>query len=333
MPIREFVLPGDLDILADVIPSSFQYPENEDWSIQDDEVESILDQMNGMKRIWPVIRLVQLIAPPMRDLMRGYVWEEDGKAVGVVNVVRRGNTDQWLIGNVSVLPDYRRRGIARKLVEATIQYVQDRGARQITLDVIDGNVPAYTLYERLGFAHYTGHTELNYAPHGTLEDVALPEGYVLEERDLLTSRPSYELAQHIVPEQIRQFEPVEEGSFRQPKILGMLAPIIFRAMGGRPTPFVVRREPDGRVVASISLFVRTRKGGTNSLRINLDPECSELAPILVHTMLREIERRSSGRRIEATAKHWQQPVIEAMEAAGFQRRSDWHTLGIRCEGG
>ena len=84
-----------------------------------------------------------------------------------------------------------------------MQYAQDRGAKQITLDVIDGNLPAYKLYEHQGFSHYSGQAELIYQPNGAVEDVPLPEGYALEERDLLNWRPSFALAQRIVPEQGR----------------------------------------------------------------------------------------------------------------------------------
>jgi ribosomal protein S18 acetylase RimI-like enzyme len=332
MPIRPFALPGDIDTLAEILPPSFQYPENEAWSIQADELESMLDEMNGIKRFWPLIRALQWVAPPMRDMLRGYVWEEDGKPVGVVNVLRQGDTDQWLIGNVSVLPAYRRCGIARQLVEAVVQYARERGASQITLAVIDGNVPAYNLYERLGFVHYSGQTEFCCEPDGPVAEIPLPAGYEVEPRRVRDWRPRYELALRIVPEAVRRFEPVEEGNYRQPRLLGLIAPVIFKAMGGRPYPYLVRRLSDGQVVASISLFMRHRPGGMNRISLNLDPACGEIAPALVQTLLCEIERRSPGRRIEAQAKDWQPSVIDAMEAAGFQRRADLHNLGMMCQG-
>ena len=128
MAIRAFELPSDIPVLTELIPLTFQYPENEAWGLQEDEAESLVESLNAIKGIWPLVRVLQLLYAPMRDVLRGYIWEEDSKAVAVTNVIRKGNTDQWIIGNVSVLPEYRRRGIARKLVEASVQYAHDRGA-------------------------------------------------------------------------------------------------------------------------------------------------------------------------------------------------------------
>ncbi len=328
MPMRPFKLPGDLDILIDIIPRSFKYPENEAWSLQADEVESIVDQVRGIRRIWPIFRVLQLVNPSLRDLLRGYVWEEDGLPVGLVNVVRKGNTNQWEIGNVSVLPEYRRRGIARKLVEAAVGYTRDRGATQVTLDVIDGNLPAYTLYQKLGFETYSGRAELSYEPNGTVDDLPLPDDLLIEPRDLFEWRSRYELAQRITPEQVRRYEPVDPARFKQPAFFKWIAPLLYKAMGSRPLPYAVKRAADGQIVGSIGVSLRLREGGVNGLQMTLDPECGSVAPVLIRKLLREIEQQSPGRRVETSAKHWQGSVISALEAAGFERTCDMHTMGI-----
>ena len=50
--------------------------------------------------------------------------------VGTSVAMRRGSTDAWIIGNVGVLPEYRRRGIARKIVKAIINLIDERGGRR-----------------------------------------------------------------------------------------------------------------------------------------------------------------------------------------------------------
>src|SRR3989304_5116538 len=49
--------------------------------------------------------------------LTGYVWEENGRIVGNTSLVpfRHNRTRLYLIANVAVHPDYRRRGIARAL--------------------------------------------------------------------------------------------------------------------------------------------------------------------------------------------------------------------------
>lgn len=328
MAMRAFALPADIPVLVALIPPSFQYPENEEWSIQDDEAESMVESFKAIKGIWPLIRVLQVLYAPLRDIMRGFVWEEDGQAVGVTNVLRIGSTDQWLIGNVSVLPEYRRRGIARKLVEESVRYAHGRGANRILLDVIDGNLPAQALYENLGFETFSGETHLSYGPQDAPAPVALSDEYTITPCSVFAWKPRYALAQRITPDTVTRYRPVEAGSYKQPGLLRPFLPLLFKAMGSRPQPFEVRRKADGLIVASMMCNARSRKGGTNQLSIVLDPAHGAIAPALVNFMLRQIEQLSPGRRIEFSAPKWQQPTITTALEAGFTHRFDYVSMGI-----
>ncbi len=330
MPIREFELPADLPVLIDVIPPSFQYPENEAWSIQADEVESMVDSLAGVQRMWPVMRVVRWLVPPMRDILRGYVWEEDGQPVGLVNVVRRGSTDRWLIGNVSVLPEYRRRGIARQLVAASMQYAHERGAQAITLDVLAGNDPAYRLYEVLGFEHYDTRASLTCEPDGPVDQPATPAGYTVVPSSMFDWRPRYELAQRITPQAVRRFVPVEEGRYKQPAILRPLFPLVRRAMGIEPYIAYVY-DDSAQLVGALGATMRRHAGGVNEAMLALDPAHSQLAAYLVSSVLHVIQQESPGRRIELAVEEWQPSLIEAALAAGFAQRSTYHTMGKLLE--
>ena len=133
MPLRELKLPDDFIHVADMLTETFQYPENENWSVQADEQEQIQESVKNYGRIWPLVRLIQLFSPSARDLMRGYVWEEDGQLVGITTVQRRGSTDVWIVGTVGVLPAYRRRGIARELVVAAMDLIRVHGGKKATI--------------------------------------------------------------------------------------------------------------------------------------------------------------------------------------------------------
>lgn len=54
--------------------------------------------------------------------------------------------------NVAVAPAYRRRGIARKLVETLVTELSKCGNHCLTLEVRASNAPAIALYQSLGFA-------------------------------------------------------------------------------------------------------------------------------------------------------------------------------------
>ncbi len=331
MPLRPFKLPGDLSMMVDVLPKMFQYPENEAWNVQEDEVESMVDMVSGVRRMWLLIRMLQLVVPTLRDVMRGYVWDEDGQPVGLTNVIREGMTDQWMIGNVGVLPAYRRRGIARRLVQAAVDYARERGAKTINLDVVDGNVPAYNLYESMGFVHFSTQSELVFSSDTALPAIVpLPGGYRVVATSLSDWRPRFEMAQRIIPAQEQLYMPVEEGRYRQPAILRPFLPLLERAFGGRSFLYNAI-SPSGQVVGQAHANVRMRAGGLNMLRIVLDPAHGEIAPHLVRMMLAEIGRTSPGRRIDLHLRHWQKNTIDAALAAGFTRQLDMCSMGIVVE--
>ena len=60
-----------------------------------------------------------------------------------------GETDMM---NIAVHPDFRRQGIAEKLVLALVQRLKEKESHCLTLEVRASNAPAIALYAKLGFA-------------------------------------------------------------------------------------------------------------------------------------------------------------------------------------
>ena len=54
--------------------------------------------------------------------------------------------------NVAVHPDFRRCGIARRLVEQLMEELKQQGNYGLSLEVRASNAPAIALYEKLGFS-------------------------------------------------------------------------------------------------------------------------------------------------------------------------------------
>ena len=59
--------------------------------------------------------------------------------------------DEGYIGNVAVLPECRRQGIASSLIEALIERAKTEGLAFVTLEVRASNEAAISLYEKHGF--------------------------------------------------------------------------------------------------------------------------------------------------------------------------------------
>ena len=83
------------------------------------------------------------------DLDASLVAVADGEPVGLVNLGVRGGRG-W-IGGLGVVAEARRRGLGRTLMEAVHEQARARGIREISLEVIEANEPAYRLYDALGY--------------------------------------------------------------------------------------------------------------------------------------------------------------------------------------
>ena len=212
MTIRALNLPKDLVPLEHMLVRTFQYPDNPEWGIQADEEEDIASEIKTLRRLWPVIRVMQWVIPSLRDLMRGFVWEEEGQIGAVVMVQRSGKTNTWGVGIVGVLPEFRRRGLARKLLTKALDDLRQRGARHIALSVISKNIPAYSLYKSLGFEHYSSIIDFNHHPKQAPAAISRPQGYDEAVISSMDWKPRYELDKRITPEEVSRFVPVELGA-------------------------------------------------------------------------------------------------------------------------
>jgi ribosomal protein S18 acetylase RimI-like enzyme len=112
----------------------------------------ILPDWPWLRRLTPVINFFELLGMDAPEQMLGYVWEEDGRIVGNATLgLADAQRSFWLLSNVAVHPSYRRRGIARALVDTVLEETRRHGGAYLTLQVHTDNVGARALYERTGF--------------------------------------------------------------------------------------------------------------------------------------------------------------------------------------
>lgn len=306
----------------------FEYPENPEWSIRADEKEGMLDLVNGVKRMLPILRFLQYISPIVKDSMRGFIAEEDGKPVGLINYMRQRDVPEWYIANVTVLPAYRGCGHARKLVEAVLEELHKRRASLAILEVVDGNMPAVKLYQKMGFEIFTDSVEMDLEAGAAIPMPILPEGWTLVPLSRFNWRTRFELAKRITPDKTANYEPPLEARFRMAPIRPLFG-ILFEKMQGSLTKRFAVRDPDAKITGFCIYRVRTRKGGTNSASIELDPAHPGLAPFLIAHAINTIQSLSPGRRIEFEFQNWQPALIQAAQALGCKKRMGAHRMGLK----
>jgi len=84
--------------------------------------------------------------------------DQPSEPIGLVNCFEGFSTFacQPLVNvhDVVVLPAYRGRRVAEKMLDLVTEIARERGACKLTLEVLQGNRAAVKLYERVGFCHY-----------------------------------------------------------------------------------------------------------------------------------------------------------------------------------
>lgn len=329
MPMRPIALPEDLLPAADMLMKTFQYPDHPEWGIESDEQEQLVGMIRRMRKMWPVVHLVQLFSPALRDFMRGFVWEESEAIVGMTMAQREGTTSMWYIGTVGVLPEFRGRGIARQLVRATLGMMRERGATRVRLGVIDGNTPAQTLYGSLGLSAYGGSTRHALTPSAPVDRLTLPPGFVEDQLREFDWRTRCDLDKRIVPANLQEFEPIIPARYKTPLPIRMLA-IPFRFIeNSRDTDVVLRRSSDGVVVARAGWSIVKRGKGMNSIRVRLDPAHADLAPYLVRRALSEVLAKSPALRVDLFVPTWMPEVAHEAGTLGFVKRTSNKMMGMK----
>lgn len=102
----------------------------------------------------------------LRELLRAlsrdpdveiFVFDVEGTPVGlcIVRIDRAPpileETERAEITDVGVRPEWRRRGVARRLVEAAQAWVRDRGVARIEIQVASGNREGQAFWRSLGY--------------------------------------------------------------------------------------------------------------------------------------------------------------------------------------
>lgn len=190
--LRPFDPGRDLTALADLIEVGFA--ESLDRSGR--------RMVRGLRTLgrfgWMGGLLSKFILPPAAN-PQGFVWEEQGRVLGNASLLPVNEfPHRWVMANVAVLPEERGRGIGRTLVNASIEHAQERGAREIVLQVDQSNQAALKLYESLGFTASPSRT--TWTGRVLTKELLGPMSPDVRTRRSGEWKPQWELARQVHPE-------------------------------------------------------------------------------------------------------------------------------------
>jgi ribosomal protein S18 acetylase RimI-like enzyme len=145
--IRPYEPQRDLALVADLVELCFA-------DTMDADGRSYLMQMRAIARNPAGLRWAGLAYAGSSLPLAGYVWEENNRLIANLTLIpfTLNGRRCFLIANVAVLPEYRRRGIARRLTTTALEHSRNQAAAAVWLHVRAENGGAIALYRSLGFA-------------------------------------------------------------------------------------------------------------------------------------------------------------------------------------
>jgi tRNA threonylcarbamoyl adenosine modification protein YeaZ len=99
---------------------------------------------------WPAADIARIMGLPGAVALLGFAAAEPDRPAGFA--LARRAADEAEIISIGIIPAYRRRGIARRLVGGLSDRLIGAGASALFIEVAAGNEAARSLYEGLGFA-------------------------------------------------------------------------------------------------------------------------------------------------------------------------------------
>lgn len=144
--LRPLNILKDLPAVADLIELCFS-------ETMDNEGKRYVQDMRRASDDNSFIKWANRVADSTSLPLTGYIWEEDNQIVGNISLVpfRHRAKKLYLIANVAVHPNYRRRGIAYALTERALLHARSKKIKDVWLHVRADNPEAILLYSKLGF--------------------------------------------------------------------------------------------------------------------------------------------------------------------------------------
>ncbi|MFH2103653.1 MAG: GNAT family N-acetyltransferase [Chloroflexota bacterium] len=309
-----------MDAIAEMIDVAF----SGELAVQGTDIRT---EVRMIKKLVPLISILQRFSETFRHVFDGFIFEDQGKTIALVNISRTApKSKRWEIGNVATHPEYRRKGLARKLVTQVIEHARRHGAEACTLEVRTVNTPAYELYRDLGFTHYDSINELKLENLPDVEPLPAHE-FSVRPMKLSEWEPRYQLALREIPADVQAFMPINQAEYRISLIEKVFEPIAKRAQ--KMDTYRWAFEMDGQLVGYVSLSARRVTKVTHHLVLRAAPEYhAALIEPMLSLALSKLKTYPKNNTILAVRSSYQE-FLSVLERYGFVVYDEMHRLGLK----
>ncbi len=309
--LRPVNLRTDLAPLADLIELVFA-------DTMDQGGAAAVRELRALSRLGPGLGVLPNANDLLQGISLGYVWIANGRLVGNVSVYPanwpRSLGSAWIIANVGVHPDCRGRGIAARLMRATMDFIRQRGGAAAVLQVDTDNAVARRLYQRLGF-----HDERDFTLWRRASSLSPPAPggapLFITRRRPAEWRAEYALAQRVRPPErggLGWQRPLHPDLFHPPLLRRAQDWLNLRAL----ERLVIRAEGQPRLLAALWIE-RAALVSSTQLTLLADPDGASL---YADALLRLAARRFSGQRGALLIEHPsdETSVVDALQRYHFR---------------
>jgi ribosomal protein S18 acetylase RimI-like enzyme len=239
-----------------------------------------------------------------RRIFRFLVIEEDGHVVATTLVTLPPRAAY--ISTVAVDPAYRRRGLARALLEEARTTGRKAGRTYVALDVLAENTPARTLYDALGYRPLRENRFMVCETAPTGPPPAVPGLRPFDRRD---TKALLEIGRRAQPPQVAEVLPLSQQRFNT-------AGAIDRALNSASSQWVIDRGrgPEAYIDASVSPATNAASLNAPVLADGVDPAT---AIALVRTAIAWCYGQG-GQKVVAQVPVASARERAALEGAGFR---------------
>jgi ribosomal protein S18 acetylase RimI-like enzyme len=283
--LRPLNILRDLPRVADLVETCFS-------GTMDAEGQRFIQQMRRAGQDNQFLRWATSAVDSTSMPLSGFVWEEGGSLVGNVSLIpyRYQGRKVYLIANVAVHPDYRRRGIARFLTEMALDHTWKHRSHATWLQVRNDNPGAIKLYTDIGFQEQARRTTWQASSNRNLPD-GMPEFMVRkrqaahwplqkewlknlypEELSWYQSTPWTALRPGLLPAVGRFFMETETRTWTVTDASGLVAALSWQSTYGRRDHLwaaLPARGGDERAMAALLFHARRMLAGRESLSLDL----------------------------------------------------------------
>ena len=349
----------DMGAIAQLIGSAF-------GDDMDSQGRAALRDLRWMARLSPLVWWWALADPSFRETYNGFVWEEvegrrslekglphpiaaDGNrlqrkalhstavspkgegrrmVVGNVNLMPSpGSRYRWVICNVVVRQDYRRQGIARRLMEETIAEARRQAAEEVVLQVYRDNLAAMHLYTGLGFQEVAGEMGLRLA---AVEPAAVLDAPGYELRPYQPAEEggqlAYELASLVIPKTQQWLKPVRAAEYEPDWLTRMGWRLADLLAGRRRYRLMAFKGSEPAALMSVEASFRQR---AHNLKLLIHPKHrGQLERMLISRALSMLAGLP-GQGVQATAITDHTAAIQVLGEYGFREQRTLLTMSYR----